>query len=177
MPSSPSPKRYAQAVFQIAVERDELDTWLGDLEVIASALEDAQFAGLLDAPQVPSGRKVDAVRQALSGSVEPLAVNLLSVLAVRNLAYLSPNVLDEYSRLLDRQGGIEQAEVVTALALDDDQRDQVGALLREVVGSEVRLSSVVEPEILGGLVAKIGDRVIDGSIRTRLAELRRELVG
>jgi len=177
MPRAASPRRYAQAVFQIAVEAGQLEEWSEELRVIAVALENADLSGLLDAPQVPVSAKVDTIKSALGDSVGPLAINLLSLLAVRDLSRLVPGILDEYSRLVDRHVGIERAEVVSAVPLDDVQVSRVSEVLAGIVGTRVRLDTRVDREMLGGLVAQVGDRVIDGSVRTRLQDMRRGIVG
>ena len=176
MPRAPSPRRYAQAVFQIAVERDELDSWREDLEVLTAALEDNDFSTLLDAPQVHSELKLNAARETLSKAVGPLALNLLSILALRGLVHLVPGILDEFGRLLDAHHGIERAEVASAVQLDREQQSKVSKLLEGIVGNEVRLTSVLEPEVLGGLVARVGDRLIDGSTRSKLRGMHRSIV-
>jgi len=160
----------------LAVEHGQLDTWSEDLRVVAAALENAEMAGLLDSPQVPASVKNDTIEQVLGDSVERLALNLVSLLAVRRLSHLVPGILDEYGRLVDAYGGIERAEVVSAVELGDGQRSAILRVIEEIVGTEVRLTARVEPEILGGLIARVGDRVIDGSVRARLREMRRRIV-
>ena len=176
MPRAPSPRRYAQAVFQIAVESGELDQWQQDLATLAIACEDADLSGFLDAPQVPTTAKIDAINQTLANSVGPLAVNLIALLASRDMVGLIPGITEEYGRLLDAHRGIERAEVVAAVALDDAQRERVVEILESVVGKKVRLTAHVEPDVLGGLVARVSDRVIDGSLRSRLLQMRRGIV-
>ena len=176
MPKALSPRRYAQAVFQIALERDELEKWVEDLRVLANTLEYQEFSTLLDAPQVPAAHKIDAIRETFGKSVGPLALNLMSILASRNLAHLAPGMLEEYERLLDAHRGIERGEVLSAVPLDSAQRAKIASLLEEIGGNEVRLTSAVEPRVLGGMIARVGDRVIDGSVRTKLTEMRRRIV-
>ena len=103
-------------------------------------------------------------------------MNLLSILALRGLAHLVPGILDEYGRLLDVHRGVERAQVASAVGLDSEQQAKVAKLLEGIVANEVRLTSVVEPEVLGGLVARVGDRLIDGSTRTKLTGMRRSIV-
>ena len=177
MPQAASARRYAQAVFQIAAEGDALDAWSGDLRSLAEAMEVPELARVLDSPQVPMARKVEAAQRAVGDAVGPLASNLLCVLAAKNLAHLVPAVLDEYSRMIDALRGVESAEVTSAVRLDDTQRESVTKILEGVAGKKVRLHTLVRPEILGGIVARVGDRVIDGSVRTKLREMRRELAG
>jgi F-type H+-transporting ATPase subunit delta len=175
MPQAASARRYAQAVFQIAVEQDALDAWSGDLRSLAEAMEVRELASVLDAPQVPVARKVEAIQRAVGDTVGPLAANLMCVLASKNLANLVPAVLDEYSSMIDARRGIESAEVTSAVRLDDAQRESITKILEGAAGKKVRLHTLVRPEILGGIVGRVGDRVIDGSVRTKLREMRREL--
>jgi F-type H+-transporting ATPase subunit delta len=176
MPRAASARRYAQAVFHIAVETNELDVWLEDLSLLARALESDELSQFLDAPQASAAQKTQVIRAALDQSVSPLAVNLLALLSSRNLAHLVSDVADQYELLLDAHRGIERAEVVSAVTLDDEQRQQVEELLKGVVGKDVRMTARVDPVVLGGLVARVGDRLIDGSTRTKLSAMRRDLV-
>jgi F-type H+-transporting ATPase subunit delta len=169
VPRSASARRYAQAVFQIAVERDELDVWMEDLTLLARALENRELAQYLDAPQVPVERKIDVIKGSLGDTIGPLALNLLSLLASRNIVPVMPDVVDQYQRLLDANRGIEQAEIVSAVSLDDQQQQRIA-------GTEVRVTARVDPEIIGGLLARVGDRLIDGSTRTKIQTMRRNLV-
>ena len=176
MPKAASARRYAQAVFQIGLERGGLEKWYDDLATMAAALDDGELAEFLDAPQVSVERKVEVIRNALGSTVSALAVNLLSLLASRGIASLLPDLAESYHSLLDDHRGIERAEVVSSVPLDDEQRRRVSDLLEGMVGKQVRLNSRVEPSILGGFVARVGDRVIDGSARTRLDQMRRRIV-
>jgi F-type H+-transporting ATPase subunit delta len=162
------------------VETDDLDVWLEDLSLLVRALESDELSQFLDAPQASVAQKTEMVRTALSDtsqglSVGPLAANLLALLSSRNLAHLVSDVADQYELLLDAHRGIERAEVVSAVPLDDEQRQQVEELLKGVVGKDVRMTERVDPVVLGGLVARVGDRVIDGSTRTKLSAMRRDL--
>ena len=153
-----------------------MEGWLDDLTVLAGAVQDSEFAAFLDAPQVSIDQKHVVIQSALSETVGPLPLNLIALLASRNLAEVLPAIVEQYQRLLDDHNGIERAEVVSAVALDDAQRAQVAELLRRVVGKEIRLTSRVDPRLIGGLVARVGDHVIDGSTATKLESMRRELV-
>jgi F-type H+-transporting ATPase subunit delta len=176
MPRGASARRYAQAVFELASEKGETDRWLEDLALLSGSLENRQFAEFLDAPQVPEDRKVQVIKDSLGKSVNPLALNLISLLASRGSAYLLPAITETYQEMLDEHRGIERAEVVSAVSLNDEQRQSVADMLTRMVGKEIRLNTRVEPQILGGFVARVGDRVIDGSAMTRLEEMRRAMV-
>ena len=176
MPGIASARRYAQAVFQIALEQDSLDMWMDDLEALARSLENREFSGFVDAPQVPLVRKIEVIREVLGDSVGVLPRNLFSLLASRNLGHRIPDIVQHYETMLDAHRNIERAEVVSAVPLEDAQRDRLVELLRDVVGKDIRLASRTDPGILGGVVARVGDRLIDGSARSKLDAMRRQLV-
>ena len=176
MPRAASSRRYAQATFQIALERGELDAWLYDLMLLASALDSRELSDYLDSPQVPVAQKVELIKNTLGDSVSPLALNLVSLLASRGISYLMPGIVEQYQQLLDAHQSIERAEVISAVPLDDSQQQKVAALLGEIVETTIKLNPRVDPSVLGGFVAKVGDRVIDGSTRTKLRIMRQDLV-
>lgn len=162
-------------MFQLALEQDGLERWLDDLTLVASAIQNAEFSDFLDAPQVTLAQKVQVIKDSLQDNIAPLALNLVSLLASRNSANLLPGITEVYQELLDAHTGIERADVVTAVSVDDNQQKRIADLLKSLVGKEVTITTRVEPELIGGFVARVGDRVIDGSTRTRLAELKREI--
>ena len=175
MPRKPSAKRFAQAIFQLALEQDEIEQWQSDLQAIDEALQEREFAVFLSMPKVRLAQKMSVIQEAFP-SVNPLAINLLGLLTSRRMAYMLPLVREEYGAMLDRHRGMERAQVVSAVALDEAQRERLVRQLQELVGKEIVLSATVDPAIIAGMVARVGDRVIDGSTRTRLQGLRKSLV-
>lgn len=176
MPRYPSARRYAQAVFQIALEHDSLDVWVDDLQTLADLLEDGEVAAFLDAPQVPDARKLETIEELLGDSVGALPANLLGLLATKSMTQLIPGILEQFSVMVDRHRGIQWADVTTAVPLDDAQQKEVSQLLGGIVGSDVSLRTYVEPELIGGIIARLDDRVIDGSVRSKLRDMHRQIV-
>ena len=170
-----SARRYAQAVFAIALEQGEPDRWLDDLALLSDAMANDDFANFLDAPQPTLSQKINLIEETLGDSVSRLALNLISLLASRNSARLARSITESYQEMLDEYNGIERAEIVSAIALSDEQQQRIVTMLKDIVGKNITATSRVEPHILGGFVARVGDKVIDGSTRTRLDDLRRQL--
>jgi len=170
----PKARRYAQAVFQIALEQDALDEWAGDLARLENVAGDRDFAALLEAPAVPLELKLADIQEALKDA-GPLARNLLSLLAERGQVHLVWAIREEFASLADEHRGIARAEVVTAVALDDVQRGRVERFLGELAGKQAVVTERVDPSILGGLVARVGGLLVDGSLRTRLRALGERL--
>ena len=167
-------KRHAQAVFQIALEEKQLDKWAADLEKIAAVLGDAEIAAALASPKVSMDRKRDVLRSGLKG-VSPVAMNLAHYLVEKNRLHLARNLAVEYKRLMNAYLGMELAEVTTAVPISAQEGESIGKGLAAISGKRVTVESSVDPAILGGFVAKLGDKLIDGSARTRLQELRKTI--
>lgn len=172
----PAAKRYAQAAFELARDRGELDAWERDLGTLAEALATPGALPFAASRQVPSEAKEEFLRRVL-GEPAPLVWNLLRLLAGRGRLALLPQITERFQDLLDEHQGIAHARVVTAVAMSDDERQALARRLSELTGKQIVLHTREEPDILGGLVARIGDRLIDGSTRTKLVALKRQLAG
>ncbi len=169
-----SGKRHAQAVFEIAVETNQLDKWQTDLEMMAVILGDAQISNILANPKVSWDKKKDLLDRGLKG-MSPMAMNLAYLLVFKNRLQLVHSLESEYKRLLNSYRGLELAEVTTATPISDREAEKVGKGLASLSGKKIMLELSVDPEILGGFVARLGDKLVDASARTRLQELRRSM--
>ena len=169
-------RRYSQAVFQIALERGELDRWQSDLRKIVSLGEDAAFTALLESPKLHFDDKARLLSERLGG-IGPLALNLVYLLVAKGRLSLVGEIADEYQRLLDSYRGIEQAEVITAIPLDDEAKLRLVERLETIIGKKVVIKPEVDSSLIGGVVARISGKLLDGSTRSRLEALKRELSG
>ena len=169
-------RRYAQAVFQIAMEKGELDSWQSDLRKIASLGEGATFIAFLESPKFRFGDKARLLSERL-GDVNPLALNLVYLLVARGGLSVVGDIADGFERLLDSYRGIEPAEITTAIPLDDKDKLMLGEHLGVIVGKKIVLKSKVDSSLIGGIVARIGGKLLDGSTSSKLAALKRELGG
>lgn len=174
MPRRPSAKRYALALYQLAFERGSVESWHADLQAVDEAMQEREFAAFLDMPKIRPDQKMSVIREGLPG-VDPMVHNLMGVLISRDMASALPSVREEYGRLVDDQEGRERAVVRSAVPLEAAHVERLAGYLGELVGKEVDVTTAVDPAILGGLVARVGDRLIDGSVRTRLQDMRKSL--
>jgi F-type H+-transporting ATPase subunit delta len=168
-------RRFAQAAFQIAQEADQLAEWRQDLTNIAQALENEELTTFLDSPQVPVKAKLKVLDEVLGDGVGPLPRNLVGLLASRSAVAAVPEIVDQFEAMLDAHQGVVRADVTTAVKLTADQVTALTKTLGEVVGADVKVETRVDPAVLGGMVARVGDRVIDGSLRTKLQAMKREI--
>ena len=167
-------KRYAQAVFEIALESGELERWQSDLEEIVRVLSDKDLRAFLESPKVNFAEK----SKLLSGQmprINPLSLNLVHLLIVRGRLDMMGEIADEFQRLLNSHKGIEIAEVTTAVTLDKEDERKLARHLGSIVGRKIEIRAEVDSGIIGGFIARIGDRLLDGSTRNRLATLKKEM--
>lgn len=171
-----SAKRYAQAVFEIALERNEFESWQEGLKKIVDLTTDNKLMALLENPSLSFAAKKSLLQERL-GETNPLAFNLALLLVSKGLLRLSGDISQTYNELLDAHRGIERAKVTTVLPLGDQEKDAISQRLGKIIERKVVVDAQVEPSIIGGFIARIGDMLIDGSIHQKLETLKRTLVG
>jgi F-type H+-transporting ATPase subunit delta len=169
-----SSKRYAQAAFELAFEKNELEGWQEDLAKIAALTEDEELMALLQNPRLSFQAKKDFLQERL-GKIHPLAFNLALLLVSKERLNVSGDILRQYKGLLDAHQGIERARVTTAFPLGDEEREAISRRLGKIVDRKVVVEAQVDSSIIGGFIARIGDKLIDGSIRQKLETLRKNL--
>ena len=175
MPTKGSSKRYAEIIFDLAQERQELEAWIPRLQALVEVLEIQEFRTFLESPHIHMDEKASVIQRILKEE-SPLVQNLLALLTLKEHLRLAPAILQEYQYLANASLGVQVAQVVTAIPLDPGGQAQIAKYLSRLVNREVRIRPQVDPTLLGGFVARIQDRLIDGSTRTRLLELRRQLL-
>jgi F-type H+-transporting ATPase subunit delta len=169
-------RHYAQAVFELATDEGTIDRWHDDLKVIAEYLGNRRLAFVLKEPNIPAKRKELIVRDLLNGKVQQEALNLAQLLTERGLADLAPAIANVFEQLYNDYRGQAVAVVTTAIPLDDELRAHITDDLRQITGKRILLQERVDPSILGGAIARVGDTLIDGSLRRRFQLLRQQIV-
>ena len=169
-------RRYAGAIFEIARKQNTLNRTLEDVKKITRLFAIRKLAYLLREPKIPAQRKETAIRQALADKLLPTSLNLALLVVQRELVDLMPNIGSELEELVLNYKNQAVAEVTTATKLDDAQMKLIKQALERRTGKTILVKTKVQPEILGGIIARVGDRVIDGSIRYRLSALRQQLL-
>src|ERR1035437_8826385 len=169
-------RRYAEAAFQLAERDGKVDAWQRDLALAAGLARDERAARAVDSPAVPFGERRKAVEQMLGKLVSPQARNLALLLAKRGRFAILPEVSAEYDGLVRKSRGIVAATVTTPAPLSAQDLVRVTARLVQLAGTKAELTMTTDPTLLGGLTIRIGDRLIDASVRGRLERLRGRLV-
>ena len=171
-----SARRYAQALFLIAEEKGDQEQWLADLELLPSSSRNSDFIAFIDSPKIENVKKIEVIKEACSKAVSEMALNFVSLLATRNSVASLPNIADAFQELVDSEKGVERAEIVSAVKLTDEQERDIVDKLAQMVGKDLSVITYVDESILGGYLARVGDRLIDGSVKTQLENMRRELI-
>lgn len=169
-------RRYAEAVFEIGAEQGTVDRWRDDLSMIAEYFGDHSLAFILGEPNIAIDRKEQIVKDLLATKLQPDALGLSLLLVERNLVELANRIYTEYVQLFNDYHNQIVAEVTTALPLEPESRELIQRDLQSITGKKILLQERVDPSILGGAVARVGDTLIDGSVKRRLTLLRQQIL-
>jgi F-type H+-transporting ATPase subunit delta len=169
-------RRYAAAIFDLASKQNTLDRTEEDVREIGRLFAHRQLAYLLREPKIAAKRKETAVRQALTAKVLPTSLNLALLIVQRELVDLMPSIAKEFAQLMLDYRNQAVAEVTTATQMDNAQLTLVKQALERQTGKNIIMNTHVNPSILGGVIARVGDSVIDGSVRYRLTALQQRLL-
>jgi len=167
-------RRYAEAAFEIAREAGTEQRWSEGLSLVAAVFSNPEMAAVMQEARIPTANKVAAAENTLAG-VDPLVLNLARLLIDRGRTALASQIAEAFQELADARRGIAHAQVTTAVPLSEGEAKAVAEKLGEITGKEVVVEMRVDEEVIGGLVARIGDKLIDGSTHSRLAALKRRL--
>ncbi|HLW01676.1 MAG TPA: ATP synthase F1 subunit delta [Ktedonobacterales bacterium] len=169
-------RRYAEAVFDLGVQQGTLDRWQSDLHLIAEAFSNRKLSFILRQPRIPFARKEAVVRDLLEKQVTHEALGLALLLVERELVEVGPKVAEAFNQKLNDYHNQATAIVTSAVPLAAPQQAEVTAYLESLTGKHITLETRVDPQILGGIIAQIGDTLIDGSVRRRLQLLRDQII-
>jgi len=175
MPRIISVKQYAQAAFELALEKGKLENWRDGLYKATRIISDMKVMNFLENPKISLDRKINILKKGF-GKVEPLVINVVCLLMSRGKLKILGDIFQQYKQLLDVHCGIQHVEVTTAIPLDNKNKKKLSDRFAEMVGHKVVIDARVDPSIVGGFKAKIGDALIDGSIHNTLKSLKKRLV-
>ncbi len=166
---------YDEALFELSKESNSLDEVYQDFtSIIESIKENPEFFMILNSPQITQEEKKNIVEETYKG-VSDILIDFLKVLIDKYRIDYLMEIYDGFKMFVERDRGILNAEVTSAVQLDDSELDILNKKLCEITGKKVIIENIVDPKILGGLIMKVEDKVVDGSLVRRLENLRSEL--
>ena len=167
---------YAEALFAVARAEGPLAEVEDELFRVAQVVRgNDELRDKLADPHIPVALRQQIVVDLLGGKAQPATVNLVSLVVGNGRVRELPAIVDELVAMTAREGNKEVAEVRSAIALTDDQKTRLAAALGKATGKQVEIKVILDPSVQGGLVAQVGDTVIDGSVRRRLDQLKNAL--
>jgi F-type H+-transporting ATPase subunit delta len=170
-------RRYAGALFAAASKARHIENVQSDLDAIMQLWSaNAQFAATLQSPLAPNDSKHALVDSLFKTSADPVTLAFLHLLVDKNREEVLPLVQEEFARLADDASGTVRAHAEVALPIDDSEKAAIQAALQKRTGKNVSLSVSVNPAILGGVLVRLNDTVIDGSVRGTLENLREKML-
>lgn len=170
-------RNYAEALLVLAQKAQDTAGWGKMLADVAAAMgSDVTLRRFLESPKVEADQKKEIIRKALQDRTPRLMVRFLETLISNRRQMLIPEISTEYFNLLDELEGRIHAEVTLAHTPSDEEKSQIAANLTRTLRKTVVPHVRIDPRIVGGVIVKVGDTVMDGSVRKRLATLRRRML-
>lgn len=176
-PSDRTARVYAEALIAIAREREVMPEIYEDLMGLLSLYDgDPQFRAFFTSPRIDPAEKFRVLRKALDEKISKPVLGLLKVMIDKGRELLLDNVADQFARYKDEAEGNVHVHVRTARALGDDQKDEIRRVVEAKTKQTAVLHEKVEPDLIGGTIVRVGDFVVDGSLKRKLRALRKNLV-
>ncbi|HEY2824024.1 MAG TPA: ATP synthase F1 subunit delta [Gemmatimonadales bacterium] len=171
-------KNYAEALFEAGEADGQTAKFALAIEGVAGAIEaDETIRLMLESPRVPKPKKADLLAKALAGKVADPFIRFLGAVIKRGRQGLIPLIRDQYLALVDVKMNRVHAGVTLARPADQKLQDEIAKRLSEVMGMEVIPHLREDPAILGGAIVRVGDRIMDGSLRRKVVALRKQMLG
>ena len=171
-------RRYANTLLEAADETGATADVQRDVEgLVATLRQSGELAEFLANPLIGAQVQAEALKQLFSGKVEALTSNFLQLMGVRGRAAIIAAALEGFLELVAEREGVVGAEVRSAVELSPEQQQRLQERLERYTGRKVRLEARVDSVVRGGVVARVGDTVFDGSVNTHLERLRQRLAG
>jgi F-type H+-transporting ATPase subunit delta len=172
-------RRYARALFELGQEEGKEKQFLEELQTIAQLVSaSGEFKALLESPLYDITLKRRVLKEVASKmSLSAYTINFLNIMLDKDRFSVLGEILDAYKEILDRLTGRVRARVTSAATLSEDQLQSIAQTLTKVVNKEVDVDVIVEPSLIGGVIAEVEGMVYDGSVKTQISKLKQSLKG
>jgi F-type H+-transporting ATPase subunit delta len=170
-------RSYATALLHAGRKQGLLQPLQEDCRLLALVLAGSpRLPGFLASPYLPAEKKMELIARVLGGrTFQPMALRMIELLVRRGRPHLLGEILDLFEELIEREDGIEPAAVASARPLGEEDKNRLRAALEKYSGKRLRIKFHVDPQLVGGLVFRWGDVLVDGSMQSALREIRRRL--
>ena len=168
--------RYADALFVIAKEKNTIDQWEQELGIVNELVgSNMELKGILNHPYIDSEAKKALISDVFKGEISDLLENFLHLLIDKKRIKFLSHIVKAYLVRANEARGIADATVITSKALNAEQQEQIRKTFQGVIGKKIRIATEIDPQVIGGFIVRIGDRVYDSSIKTQLTRFKATL--
>lgn len=169
-------KTYAKALFEVATESNQLDKFAEELKFVLETFQHhPMFYELYKTPQISNDEKKGIISEVFEKTLSAEVMNFLKILLDKRRTGNFEEIAKEYQRLANDYNNIVEGVAVTAISLKKEDQDKIESKLSNITGKKIKLKNEVDPSIIGGILVRIGDKVIDGTVQSRLGELQEDL--
>ncbi len=169
-------EKYATAMIELAERQDMLDIINSNLYLVRDIFNSSpDLQEFIEHPLIEPGEKKDALQKIFSGAISDYSMNLILLLADKNRLFILPYIADYYNKLLCEKRNIDTAEVITAIEIDENTINRVKEKLEKLFQKQFRINSKIDRDIIAGMIVKVGDKIIDGSIKLKLENMKKQL--
>ena len=169
--------RYAKSFLSLAKETGVVEATRNDMELVKSTVEQSKdFRMMLQSPIVSSDQKLKVVQRVFEGKISELSTKFIDIVVSKGRDKVLGDIAEEYVRICKEDAGIYQVEVVSAYPLTEDQRAKVMELANKMHNGTFELTEQIDSDLIGGFILRIGDQMIDTSLRKNLREMRQEFM-
>jgi len=170
-------RNYAETLLTLARKSGDIEQWGALIDAISVGMrEDHTLKTFLESPKLSASHKIEILEKALGGGVPPLFLRFLEIVINKRRQMLIPEIASEYRNLIDESENRVHANVTVAREPSEAEQDALARQLSRLLGKKVVPHISLNPAILGGVIVKVGDTVMDGSVRRRLAVLRQRML-
>lgn len=169
-------RTYSEALFEVALEEDKVDLFLDEISFVIETFKSyPDFFELFKTPLVRVDEKKKVMGEVFGDKLSKEMNNFLKIVIDKRRGHFIDQIKFEYEKLLNKHKGIVSAVAITAVPLNDEDKTTLKEKLATLTGKEVQLSNDIDESVIGGVLVKIGDKVIDGTIKGRLEEMKESL--
>ena len=168
---------YARAIFELAQEENTLQEWSDLLKLLSEIVIDPDMRKVISSPRVSSEQLLQIISEVMDNRLDSLGQNFIKVLIDANRLRLVPFISDLFEKRRAEAEGRVDIKVLTAYELEAQQSTQLSDMMGKRLGKKVNISATIDESLIGGIIIRAGDTVIDSSLRGRLNTLRNQLIG
>ena len=169
--------RYANSLLTSAIEKGNLKTVAGDMEMVFSSLQASEeLTRTLSSPVIKPQLKASIMEEVFKSKVSKETMDFLKFVIDKNREDLLESIVKKFLELRDQQEGIVNVNVRSAVELSDDQKEKLRQNFEKVLNKKIRFSFIIDPNVIGGFVAKVGDTVFDASLKHQLEILKKRFL-